>query len=166
MQGVNAPTFLPSCFPCWWQYRGSVTLSDVLEYECSARDAAYGRRRAINRGGKKSVGAHMSLSQFDAGAAVAALQLSQMLLRLIVKHGLLTTQQAEDELLRLVKTNRNGPSNAIVVSMLGQLANAYSAARNGVQHSRDPVSHNGQRRRRQPRRDAKTVRRGGYGRLH
>jgi hypothetical protein len=76
----------------------------------------------------------MSLSQFDAGAAVAALQLSQMLLRIIVKHGLLTKQQAEDELLRLVKANRDGPSNVIVTSMLEQLANTYSAAPNRVQH--------------------------------
>jgi hypothetical protein len=127
-----------------------------------ASDAMDDRTAAAKSGGKKSVGGHMSLSQFDAGAAVAALQLSQMLLRLIVRHGLLTKQQAEDELLRLVKANRDGPSNAIVASMLGQLANAYSAARNGGQHSCDPVNHNGQRRRR----NTKTTRRDGYGRLH
>jgi hypothetical protein len=108
----------------------------------------------------------MSLGQFDAGAAVAALQLSQMLLRIIVKHGILTTQQAEDELLRLMKTNRDGPSNAIVTSMLGQLANAYSVAHNGVQHLCGPVHDNGQRRRRRPRRNGKPVRPDGYGRQH
>jgi hypothetical protein len=92
----------------------------------------------------------MSFSQFDAGAAVVALQLSQMLLRLIVKHGLLTRQQVEDELLRLVKKNRDGPSNAIVVSMLAQLASAYSA----------------QRRRPQPRRNKNTAKPDRRGRLH
>jgi hypothetical protein len=75
----------------------------------------------------------MSLSQFDAGAAVAALQLSQMLLRVIVKHGILTTRQAENELLGLVKSNQDGPSNAIVNRMIGQLADAYSIASKGAE---------------------------------
>src|SRR5262245_51866186 len=111
-----------------WQNTGSVALNDVLDYERSAEDAAWGRRRAIKLGGGRVWGLEMSFSQFDAGAAVAALQLSQMLLRVIVKHGILTTQQAQDELLRLATINRNGPSNAIVNRMFGQLADAYAVA--------------------------------------
>lgn len=74
----------------------------------------------------------MTLSQFDAGAAMAALQLSQMLLRVLVEKGILTRQQAESELLNLVRPNEDDPGNAIANRMFEQMAGAYSASSKSI----------------------------------
>jgi hypothetical protein len=66
---------------------------------------------------------------------MAAFQLSQVLLGVLVNSGILTPQQAQNELLKLARANEGGgPGNAVAKRMFEQMVRSYSVPPKTGQH--------------------------------